>query len=128
MILVITREISTHLSRYSVCCPSQLSLTSNINRQVHDLAATTTIHSVRQLKQLNVSVLVACDLPLDKLTKLDALCRSAQVKLVASSVAGRAGYVFDDLLTRHAVLDVDGEECKEVSLLCTSWYLKCVWV
>jgi hypothetical protein len=78
------------------------------------LESTSTIHTVRQLKQLNVSVLVACDLPLNQLTKLDALCRSAQVKLVATSVAGRTGYVFVDLLTRHAVFDVDGEEYKEV--------------
>jgi len=47
---------------------------------------------------------------------LDALCRRSAAPLVAASVRGSCGFVFNDFHSEFVVEDVDGELYKEVTV------------
>lgn len=55
------------------------------------------------------SVVVACDIPLQKLLEINKITRKFNIKFIAGSVLGLFGFFFNDLLD-HTVYDKDGEE------------------
>ncbi len=60
------------------------------------------------------TVVVCADFSIADLKVLDKQCRLCRSKLVATTIRGVCGYLFNDFLDCFKVLDVEGESHKEV--------------
>jgi hypothetical protein len=67
------------------------------------------------LASANLTAIVATDLDMRTLTRLDSICREMDVPLVAVGLTGSAGFVFNDFNSNFEVTDADGEDPKEVN-------------
>jgi hypothetical protein len=68
----------------------------------------------QSLASANLTAIVATDLDMLTLSMLDSICREINVPLVAVSLIGSTGFVFNDFHRKFLVTDADGDETKEV--------------
>ena len=68
------------------------------------------------LSSFNFTSVIAANIPLNRLKKIDTLCRQSKVLLTTASVYGNSGYVFNNFFKKFHIFDSDGESVKEVNI------------
>lgn len=116
--LVLSEDASSPMPSLTGNESSLVAYAKSLNPHIHVESMSGALDSQHQL--LGVDAVVACNESLDALKQINRICRQAKVKMVASSVLGANGFVFNDFLDAFTVEDVDGEAHKEVPLS-SSW-------